>query len=451
MERHPDITDVTINQTDQEIIKYYPSDVKVDGNFSLDGEDSEDINISDITVDKDFSLSPSDAVWIHAIYILGNLTVEGNITNYDGDTGSGLFVQGITKAENIFSGGSHVHLHEVYVKGFCLGFYNGGQLNIANFNQGILVSVDHHTNIEIQDSAIGFSDDGIRGTHPMDDFYTIFKNKEWFEKDDDEFYFLDDEFMADIRKEGLNYVEINLAIEKFKQNIANELASYETLEITKIKKIKAVLNKKVANMRHSGYDYRSVLEDLNIKPKNEIKIIKGPHKISGDFCIDRGDKNIKALFIDGDLIVDGTIFNHFKKKPLKIFVLGDVICNHFLVQSTNFIIKGKLDIKNLFLYDNPSATEEDEDSELAVGPGEKISCKIALFNNDVNMWSYFNSKVKHIYSNYLDVLGSEALDFKDLDHIIKPEFLSNQDDEVVLNVEKIITQIIQNKQGIMLD
>ena len=189
IERHPNIPDVTINHSNQEIIKYYPSDVTVNGDLSLDDEDFEDISVSDLTVHKGFDTDEDVPVWIHAIYILGNLTVNGNISNRDENTGAGLYVQGNTKANNIFAGGSCIHLNDVYLKGICLPFYNDGKLLINSFKQGVLLEDgEHHTLAKIESTAIGFSRQEHRteNSHSMKHFYTMFKDKGWFDIEDED-------------------------------------------------------------------------------------------------------------------------------------------------------------------------------------------------------------------------------------------------------------------------
>jgi hypothetical protein len=229
IERHPNIPDVTINHSDQEIIKYYPSDVTIDGDLSLDDEDSEDISISDLTVHKGFDTSDDFPVWIHAIYIIGNLTVNGNISNLDGNTGTGIYVQGTTKANNIFAGGSCFRLNEVCLKGICIGFYNDGMLCVNSFKKGIfLEDGGHHTEAKIEKTAIGFSSEEYRkeNSYPMKHFYNMFKDKGWFdieEEDNDEeeeLYILEDVLMQDIINEMVSSDEINRAIENYKKNLS---------------------------------------------------------------------------------------------------------------------------------------------------------------------------------------------------------------------------------------
>ncbi len=81
---------------------------------------------------------------IDAIYYLGDLTVEGDIENYIGESGAGLFVAGKTRAVNIIAGGAVVYLNHVSVNKLCFAHYNDGILNIDTFDCGIPINLPSH-------------------------------------------------------------------------------------------------------------------------------------------------------------------------------------------------------------------------------------------------------------------------------------------------------------------
>lgn len=100
------------------------------------------------TVEGDFSIDrfnkPGEA---NGFVFLSDLTVTGNLTNWNGDFGIDLVVEGHTTAQNIIGGGSFIHLHTADVPGVVFGHYNHGYIGANDYAGTLMISDDHHMNL----------------------------------------------------------------------------------------------------------------------------------------------------------------------------------------------------------------------------------------------------------------------------------------------------------------
>ncbi|MFK7940556.1 MAG: hypothetical protein AB8B82_14335 [Roseovarius sp.] len=100
------------------------------------------------TVQGDFSIDRYNTPGEAGGYVfLSDLTVTGNLLNWNGDFGIDLVVEGHTTAQNIIAGGSFIHLHTVDVPGVVLGHYNDGYIGASDYAGLLMISDDHHMNM----------------------------------------------------------------------------------------------------------------------------------------------------------------------------------------------------------------------------------------------------------------------------------------------------------------
>lgn len=157
----------------------------------------------DVIIDGHMNLSdPREDGKRGASVYLRSLTVQGDIINYDGDSGRTLVVKGKLTTHNLVGGGAVIRLGDVVVDGVVLGHYNHGSLHGDSLKALMLISEDHDTWFLKKDVDISFNGFGgmesvyIDGEHmdalrsdwqdqlvmaffygPMADF---FKDTPWF-------------------------------------------------------------------------------------------------------------------------------------------------------------------------------------------------------------------------------------------------------------------------------
>jgi len=107
-------------------VKYYDNDVSFE-NLDLDADHHENCSI---------------------IIVNGNLTVEKNIINVNGDGGLALVVLGDVSAKMLIAGGSEIDIHgTAHINEFVFAFYNHGFLSIKKLITNLCISEDHYTEI----------------------------------------------------------------------------------------------------------------------------------------------------------------------------------------------------------------------------------------------------------------------------------------------------------------
>jgi len=417
----------------------YP-DVKIIEGIS--DNDHIQVYLNDAVIHGDLSLDDDDDIC--AMYCLGDLTVEGDILNFIGEGGKGLFVAGKTKANNIIAGGAVIYLNHVSVNKFCLAHYNDGILDINTFSQGIIISDEHTTSIKvINQQAIAFLDYDHPGkehgnVHLIQDFCDLFQHESWIEADDDdEFYcyFSVSEFLDLLEEKQLNIKSFLQAITLYQQQY-NELKNkFKDIDITTPIAIKSIINTMVSDMRSSGYAFGELLYDLDIQKDDSIKIFHGDTKIEGDFCIDQEQwETATLLLIDGNFSVNGTIYNSYQKTAINILVIGDIQCQNMILSNNHFFVRGVLQIAEcLFVYNE---TEEDI-PELWVSNG--ISCDFAIVETNVEIDARF-AKANLVYSNS-DIYKSRS-PINMVAQILHKDYFEHQKGDLLLRHKPLLDAIV---------
>lgn len=102
---------------------------------------------------------------ISGVLVLGNLRVQGDIVNANGDGGPHLIVAGNLEARNLVCGGAFVEVKgDAKISETVFAHYNHGELRIwGNLDTRLLINDDHSVSIEIKKNLAGKTDKGKFG------------------------------------------------------------------------------------------------------------------------------------------------------------------------------------------------------------------------------------------------------------------------------------------------
>jgi len=417
---HPDVK-IIEGLGDNSQLQVYQEDADINGDLSLDTYED-----------------------IDAIYCFGNLTVTGDIENYNSEGGIGLFVAGETKANNVIAGGAVIYLNHVAVNELCVAHYNDGILEINEFSQGILISDNHSTGFTtLGVSAVAFLDYASKqkNCYLIQEFHELFQDEPWIELeyDDDEpyTYFNESDFIGLLADRKLDVKRFKSEIKQFQQQVKKNEKKYLEMETTTLKEIKGIINSKVGDMRSSGYYFDRLLYDLDISRNDSVKIIHGDTVIKEDFCIDQDQwQGISLLLIDGNFDVKGTIYNNHNKPAVKTLIIGNVQCENLVFSGEHLFINGALKVRECFyFYGN-----EDNENAPELFIKRRISSNITIIEYFTKLEAYFESETKLIFAN-TDIRKSRPIN--EIQKLINPDYICfDKDKHVLIESEKLIKALL---------
>lgn len=424
IKNYPDIKIIEgINDDSQ--LKVYLDDVAIDGDLSLD-------NYSDFD----------------AIYCFGNLTVTGDIENYNSEGGIGLFVAGETKVNNIIAGGAVIYFNQVVVKELCVAHYNDGILEIKEFSQGVLISNDHSTGFSaLGVSAVAFLDYASKqkNSYLIQEFHDLFQDEPWIELEDDDdepfTYFNVSDFIGLLADKKLDIEKLKSEIKQYQQQVKKNEKNYLSIDTVILKEIRGIINSKVGDMRSSGYDFDELLYDLGLGRKDSVKIIHGDTVINEDFCIDQNQwQGISLLLIDGNFDVKGTIYNNHNNPAVKTLIIGNVQCENLVFSGEYLYINGALNVRECFYH---YGNEDNENaSELFVD--RRINSNFPIIEYFTELEAYFDDETKLIFAN-ADIRKSRPIN--EIQKLINPDYISfDKDRHVLIESEKLINAILSKSE-----
>lgn len=416
----------------------------------------------DIHEGQKYMVFPEDAVFDQSlsinslknhdgIIVMGDLKVNGNVDNSEGDYGATLIVCKDTYADNLIAGGAIIDLMgNAYIKYLSLAHYNHGILRVGKIHCPLLIDNDHATGIK-DDTALDtefntYYHGALESNQfTMEDLGVIFPDKTWIEIDTDDnddmdeagfnCYFSTDEFM---KLELTNSNNITNII----QHVKNSIVRQKQLE-------DSYFNQGMANTEQM---YRYLLRKIDIPlynfapiPKNSnIKLVKGDYEIKSDLILDKDSfspENIYMLFIDGDLNVEGSIYNSFEKEGVVLFVTGNVYCVNFLISTSEVFINNCLMVDNILLCGLP------EEIEIDSGPSLKVkeikSASLAIIESGYELKNRLGSKLKNKIFTMEENRKKDHFLISDLEKILDEKFWSKEDEYI--NEEVFWKTVIQNK------
>ncbi len=351
---------------------------------------------------RKYILFPKDAVFEQTlsidffeehdgIIVMGDLKVNGNIANYEGDYGATLIVCNDAYADNLIAGGAIIDIMgNAHIKYLCLAHYNDGILDIGKLVCPLLISCgDHLTRINDK-TALGaeFNTDyyGSESDNQflMEDLGKIFPDKPWIEIDTEEdddlgeagfsCYFSAVQFIEhELKKNKIENIvqQVKTGIEQL-----NEIEDYYlNKNLVSTDKIFSTVYKKI---KRPAYEY-------SLPKGSNVKFIKDNFEIQDDLILDKVNylsENCCALFIDGDLIVNGTIYNSYGKEGVTLFVTGNVYCANFIISSAQVFINKDLMVDNILVCDLPEI-------DIDYGPDLKVrqikTASLAIIESDYGL------------------------------------------------------------------
>ncbi len=399
----------------------------------------------------DQSLSINSLNNHNGIIVMGDHKVVGNIDNPEGDYGATLIVYKDTYADNLIAGGSIIDLMEnAYIRNLCLAHYNHGILRVGKIYCPLLINSDHAASIKDSTALDAEFNTYYHGAlesnqFNMEDLGEIFPDKPWIEIETDENDDMDEagfycNFSADkfIKLELRNSDTITDIIQHVKKNIVRQ-KQLEDSYFTQ-------------GMADTDQMYRYLLRKINIPlysfapiPKNSnIKLVKGDYEIKNDLILDKDNfspENIYMLFIDGDLNVEGSIYNSHEKEGIVLFVTGNVHCANFLISTSEVFINNCLTVDNILMCGLP------EDIDIDSGPNLKVkeikSATLAIIESDYELKSRLGSKLKNKIFTVEEDKKKDHFLISHLEKILDEKFWSK--DNEYINEEIFWKAVIQNR------
>lgn len=395
------------------------------------------------------------------IIVMGNLEVNGNIINFI--VNYILVVLGDVYADNLIANGAMIHLKKnAYIKQLCFAQFYYGFLEINTLHAQILISKGHATSIKnLSDVDYVFKSKGDypaygglnNNEYYLEKFTEIFKEEDWIEKDEIDWidgeaifsYFISEyEFIRSQFREQDNTNNIDDIIETVRASLGKEKQEEAVL----LKQGIASIEQIAQTMRRGMISqYEKYIDD--IPDKTNVKIYSGNKEIEGDLNLDKANfakDNIGAVYVNGDLKVQGSIYNTFSKEGVRLFVVGDVHCNNFAIYASAVFINRDLFVEKVLYCCRPR--EDDIDSKLNVR--EIVNSNLNIFESGFDLECPRGSNTKNVFWGDSKYIREQDFAIEQLKDILHDKYWSEEED--TLDDKKLFQAIINNdellKQGL---
>jgi hypothetical protein len=434
--KHPEIPKDNNYLNESMQFMYFSGDAEFDGDLEIDDVDG-----------------------YSGIIVAGDLRVSGMIANYCGDYGDILIVLGDVYADSLIAGGSMIDLMKgAYINKLCLTHYNHGSLSVNKLHCPVYICEHEADSIKDNSKVEYVFDTSYYAPLKENEFYLveleeIFKDKAWSQYNDEDAihgnsYFLD-------------YSEYSFNFDKF---ITNEIITSNNIdsiinhikaEFHKIKRQeKELLQMKVLDTgkfyRHIfRYFYQGMQYDsLGLIIDTNLKIYDGDLTIDGDLVLDKqiyAEDNISAIYINGDLKVNGTIYNTMETEGVQLYVRGKVNCRNLVISATQVYINKMLDIDDILYCTHPDKIEYSPLLKVA----EIKSAALAIVEHSFDLKYSFSDGLDYKVYTVAEDKKEKHFTMEQLKNVLEEQYWS--DDDNYLDESSLFRAIVDNKRVLRTD